>query len=237
MEQFKRELNNWGTLEWLTETPSKQTTFLDLHLQLRGTTMITNTHQKDLNLYLYIPPTSAHPPSCLKGLIAGEMRRYWFQNDTDDFQAILTKFITWLTDRGHRIEDLIPLFQQAALAIDSNETSNATTSNSNTLLIHWRYHPFDIQRSDLRSYYNKTLEQLLDYFSSKLAISLTKCATLFKSKNIKRSTPFSLSHVQGRKNSKSLGRRQTVKETLKLLVFFSHSAETFKTYPEDSPLV
>jgi hypothetical protein len=50
-ERFKRELNNWGTLEWITENPSKQTTFLDLHL--RGTTIITNTHQKDQPLPIH----------------------------------------------------------------------------------------------------------------------------------------------------------------------------------------
>jgi hypothetical protein len=52
-ERFKRELNNWGTLEWITENPSKQTTFLDLHLHLRGTTIITNTHQKDQPLPIH----------------------------------------------------------------------------------------------------------------------------------------------------------------------------------------
>jgi hypothetical protein len=107
-------------------------------------------------------------------LIAGEMLRYWLQNDTNNFQAILAKFITWLTDRGHRIEDLTPSFHQAALAIDSNATSNATTNHFNTLFIHWRYHPFDIQRSALRSYYNKTLEQLLDYSKVTVAISRPK---------------------------------------------------------------
>jgi hypothetical protein len=147
---------------------------LNFMTQLRGTTIITNTHQKDLNLYLYIPPRSAHPPSCLKGLIAGDMRRYWLQNDTDNFQAILAKFIKQLTDHGHRIEDLIPLLHQAALAIDSNAAPNTTTSNSNTLFIHWRFNPFDIQRSDLRRYYNKTLEQLLDYDKVTAAISRPK---------------------------------------------------------------
>jgi hypothetical protein len=169
-EHFKRELNNWGTLEWVTETPSKQTTFLDLHLQLRGTTIITNTHQKDLNLYLYIPPRSAHPPSCLKGLIAGKMRRYWLQNNTDNFQTILAKFIKRLTDHRHRMDDLIPLLHQAALTIDSHTAHYTTTNTSNTLFIHWKFNPFDIQRSDLIRYYNKTLEQLLDYDKVTVAI-------------------------------------------------------------------
>jgi hypothetical protein len=56
-EHFKRELNNWGTLEWITENPAKQTTFLDLHLHLRGTTIITNTHTKKTSTFTY----TSHP--------------------------------------------------------------------------------------------------------------------------------------------------------------------------------
>jgi hypothetical protein len=103
-EHFKIELNNWGSLKWVLESPSKQTVFLDLQLKLNGTTINTNTYQKDLNLYLYLPPKSAHPPSCLKGLITGVLRRYWLQNNTFDFQDILIKFIKRLSERGHRIE-------------------------------------------------------------------------------------------------------------------------------------
>lgn len=124
--RFKRALNDWGTLEWVVEDPSKQTVFLDLHLKLEGTAITTSTYQKALNLYLYIPPSSAHPPSCLKGLIPGELWCYQLQNNTNDFQVVLTKFIERLTDRGHRIEDLTPLLHQAALAIDCNETPQLT---------------------------------------------------------------------------------------------------------------
>jgi hypothetical protein len=158
--RFKTMLNDWDTLKWVVETPSKQTVFLDLHLKLEGTTISTNTYQKDLNLYLYLPPRSAHPPSCLKGLIAGELRCYWLQNGINDFQTILAKFIKWLIDRGRRIEDLTPLLQQAALAIDCNKTPHANAANSHTLFIHWRYHPHGIQQSDPRSCYNKTVKQV-----------------------------------------------------------------------------
>jgi hypothetical protein len=102
------------------------------------------------------------------------MRCYWLQNDTDNFQAILAKFIKRLTDRGHRLEDLIPLLRQAALTLDSNTTTNTTTSTSNTLFIHWMFNPFDIQRSDLRRNYNNTLGHLLDYDKITVAISRPK---------------------------------------------------------------
>jgi hypothetical protein len=71
-----------------------------------------------MNLYLYIPPSSAHPPSCLKGLVMGEMRRYWLQNSPDDFQAIITKFINRLLNRGHNITSIAPLLIEATKVLD-----------------------------------------------------------------------------------------------------------------------
>jgi hypothetical protein len=106
---FKKELNNWGHLKWVIEDPSSKTTFLDLNLNLNGSSVTTSTFQKELNLYLYIPPASSHPPSCLKGLIAGKLRRYYKQNNAENFQNMLGKFISRLLDRGHNIKDITPL--------------------------------------------------------------------------------------------------------------------------------
>jgi len=101
-KEFKEVLNNWGGLEWVTEKPTKATVFLDLNIKILQSKIHTSTFQKSLNLYLYIPPKSAHPPSCLKGLISGELRRYWFQNSPEDFKKILIKFMEQLVNRGHR---------------------------------------------------------------------------------------------------------------------------------------
>jgi len=101
-KEFKEALNNWGGLEWVTEKPTKATVFLDLNIKILQSKNHTSTFQKSLNLYLYIPPKSAHPPSCLKGLISGELRRYWFQNSPEDFKKILIKFMEQLVNRGHR---------------------------------------------------------------------------------------------------------------------------------------
>jgi hypothetical protein len=94
--QFKTLLNTWGNLKWKIKEPSSYTVFLDLNIHLHNSKITTSTY---MNLYLYIPPLSVHPPSCLKGLIAGEMRHYWLQNDPADYKAILLKFIERLLDR------------------------------------------------------------------------------------------------------------------------------------------
>jgi len=61
--QLKQDLNNWGHLDWLTEDPSSKTNYLDLTLEIQGNLIIASTYQKAMNLYQYIPPLSAHPPS------------------------------------------------------------------------------------------------------------------------------------------------------------------------------
>jgi hypothetical protein len=89
-------INNWGSLKWITERPSSKTVFLDLNIYIQQSRIMTSTFQKKLNLYLYIPPHSAHPPSCLKGLINGELLRYWTQNpNPNDFQTNKTLYIHW----------------------------------------------------------------------------------------------------------------------------------------------
>jgi len=54
--KFKERLNSWGSLKWLIEEPSNKTVFLDLQIELKNGMVYTNTYQKQLNLYLYIPP-------------------------------------------------------------------------------------------------------------------------------------------------------------------------------------
>jgi len=79
-ESFKQDLSNWGTLSWVIENPSLETNFLDLNIRIIDSKIDSTTFQKPLNLYLYLPPNSAHPPSCFKGLITGELKRFWLQN-------------------------------------------------------------------------------------------------------------------------------------------------------------
>jgi hypothetical protein len=172
-QAFKNKLNNWGHLEWVIEDPSKHTVFLDLDISTCNSKLIIKTFQKETNLYLYLPPQSAHPPSCLKGLISGELNRYWAQNKPSDFQKILASFIQRLTQRGHKLEDLIPIFQQAAASLETKNPrpSAADTDTSNTLFLHWQYHPHGIQKRELRLLYNNTLKPLLDYDRVTIAMS------------------------------------------------------------------
>jgi hypothetical protein len=86
---------------------------------------------------------------------------------------MVTKFIKLLIDRGHQLNNLTPIFQQAATTIDlkRHQTSN---NDSSTLFIHWEYHPNGIQNKDIRSAYNNILAPHLDYKKMTVAISRPK---------------------------------------------------------------
>jgi hypothetical protein len=129
------------------EEPSSSTIFLGLKIHIENCRIRFTTFQKPMNLYLYISPSSAHPPSCLKGLIMGELRRYWLQNNPDNFQAILINFITRLLNRGHNITNLTPILIEAARAADkTNHLDTAPLQpKPSTLYLHWTYHPQGLQ--------------------------------------------------------------------------------------------
>jgi hypothetical protein len=143
--RFKEKLNSWGNLEWIIQEPSNRTQFLDLNIRIQDSSILTETYQKPMNLYLYIPPFSAHPPSCFKGLITGELRRYWLQNNPINFQNILMKFIQRLVDRGHTLENLVPIITQAAQTLEMHNVTNNDSQKPNTLYIHWQHHPYGLQ--------------------------------------------------------------------------------------------
>jgi len=170
---FKERLNSWGTLRWNIEEPTNSTHFLDLNISKKGSSITTSTFQKPLNLYLYIPPLSAHPPSCFKGLIHGELRRYWAQNNPTDFAAILSNFILRLTARGHKLENLIPLISEAAASLDC-QFKTRRNNDSNTLYVHWHYHPNGIQRQTIRRLYNNILKDHIPFDNMQVAISRPK---------------------------------------------------------------
>ena len=77
---FKNDVNDFGILTWDIDELSNSVNFLDLTLSINNGKIITTTYQKAMNLYLYLPPSSAHPRSCIKGTIFGPINHYYTQN-------------------------------------------------------------------------------------------------------------------------------------------------------------
>ncbi len=118
-------------------------------------------------LYTYILPLSAHPTSCFKGLITGELLRYWAQNsDKTDFLNITTLFIKCLINHGHQLTDIAPILASAAASIDNRAsgtynrsiTNHAQATQDDTLYIHGCHHPHGILWYHIRNIYNDMLK-------------------------------------------------------------------------------
>ena len=163
----------FGSLEWEVESLSRSVNFLDLTINLETDGSITTqTFVKPMNLHLYIPPNSAHPPGVLKSLIYGSLHRYRFQNSRHkDFVSASESLHSHLLNRGYRRDKLTPIFLEAAASLDrkvSRDTAHGddlwetpTATPDDRLFIHWEYHPRDIGRKDIRQIFDETLAQVL----------------------------------------------------------------------------
>lgn len=160
-EQYKAALK-FGSLEWTVSDLSNTAIFLDLEITIGpDRRIITKTYEKPMNLFLYIPPKSAHPPGVLKSIVYGNLQRFWRQNTyTSDYICVARKFAQRLIARGHSPATVQELFMEAAKAIDRNsqrDTATATKANPlNTLFFHWEFHPRGLQRQAIREAYNET---------------------------------------------------------------------------------
>ena len=90
----------FGLLTWKTTSLLTTADFLDLTISINNEGNITTkTYQKEMNLYLYIPQHSAHPPGMLNSLLIGCLRRYWLQyTNIEDFKQISKQLVHQLLD-------------------------------------------------------------------------------------------------------------------------------------------
>eukprot|EP00957_Ditylum_brightwellii_P131737 10046998-Ditylum_brightwellii.AAC.1 len=70
---FRMLLNMWFGMEWTFELANTSANFMDLAITIKNGKITTKLYEKSLNLYLYIPPHSAHPPGVLNGIIFGQI--------------------------------------------------------------------------------------------------------------------------------------------------------------------
>ena len=165
--RLNNALNSFGNqgkrLAWdPTPLATKDVVFLDLKISIQEDGQIrTKTHIKDMNLHLYIPAHSAHPPGLLKSLVHGQLYRFWRQNsDINDFEKVTRDFYRHLTDRGYDHETLKQSFTKAAERLDLKQRQPTAGTEGNDdkkgkqIFFHLQYHPDQISRRMIRECYD-----------------------------------------------------------------------------------
>ena len=142
--EFRGWLHKIPGLSWTFKFHEFEAPFLDLTIYRGKSQFATRTHEKQLNLHLYIPYRSAHPPGNLKGLVIGLIRRYQRQNtDLKDLQQCVKNLFVYLLQRGYHRSTLQPMF--------TNALTKSTPKRNTEVFIQVPFNPNGPNTSQLRN--------------------------------------------------------------------------------------
>ena len=173
-DEFFAKLNEWGRLRWTCTGFTDKLQFMDLTVSIdKNNKLHYKTFQKEMNLYLYIPPCSAHPPTMIKGLIFGRLRAYYRHNtDKADYYRMACLLAQRLVDRGWSFSKIKPIFKEANDRITGIKIRKLKPkSNMRPIFIHTKFHPRAIQRNQFREIFDDTLGKYI-YRIRLLSLSL-----------------------------------------------------------------
>ena len=101
-------------LQWTFSNLAPTAVFLNLKFPLTNGRVTTRIYEKELNLYLYIPPYSCHSTGVIKGIIFGMVHR---AKNLCTFDTDCLAFLVWcynyLLDQGYDSITIKPIFWTA----------------------------------------------------------------------------------------------------------------------------
>jgi hypothetical protein len=158
LQQF---MNDFGILKWEFSSLCHKVDYLDMTIHLEGPRLRTTIFEKALNLYLYLPPHSAHPPGALSGLIHGLIKRiYRLTSDPADCENNLQDMWLRLRRRGYSSAALQPLFS-SGYATRFTTSVKTPASSAETIFLHVPYHPANPPARALQHHFREILRQPL----------------------------------------------------------------------------
>ena len=157
--EFTKTMNNYPGLTWEFNPPSDTVDFMDLTITIKNGKISTSLFEKPLNLHLYIPPHSAHPPGLLPGIVHSTLFRIFTLCSDPNDQLLRTKvFFKRLQARGYKSNQIKPLFLKAIARAKLYSGPNDTTNNDHTTVIfHLPYHPNDPPSHQIQQAWRQTV--------------------------------------------------------------------------------
>ena len=156
---FKFHMNRYGSLRWKFNEPSLKTEFLDVTLSIKNKRIETQLFEKELNLHLYLPPTSAHPPGVLKGLVHGMIFRIYRLCSEEQVQQDFVKALyRRLLYRGWTEKQLLPLFNESLRRVNNpTPRQQQNREDDNPLILHVPFHPLLPSSREIQTLFRRTL--------------------------------------------------------------------------------
>ena len=138
-------MNTFPGLTWEFEDPSDKVNFMDLTITIQNGHTSTSLFEKPLNLHLYIPPHSAHPPGLLPGIIHSTLFRIFTLCSDHDDRILRTRvFFKRLQARGYKSDQIKSLFYKAiSRAEQYSGPTNSTRNDHTSVIFHLPLHPND----------------------------------------------------------------------------------------------
>ena len=90
-EEFTASMNNHPGLTWEFNTPINKVDFMDLTISITNGHISSSLFERPLNLHLYIPPHSAHPPRLLPGIVHSTLFRIFILCSDHNDRILRTK--------------------------------------------------------------------------------------------------------------------------------------------------
>ena len=152
-------MNNYPGLTWEFNTPTNKVDFMDLTISITNGNISMSLFEKPLNLHLYIPPHSAHPPGLLPGIVHSTLFRIFTLCSDHNDRILRTKvFFQRLQARGYKSDHIKPLFIKAiARAQRYSGPTDRATNDENTVILHLPFHPNDPPSHKIQQAWHDTI--------------------------------------------------------------------------------
>ena len=159
-------LTKFSGLKFTFDEHDEEAVMLDLVVFWRDTRYLTRTYQKELNLHLYVPASSSHPPGILKGIVYGRVLKFWKQNSLwKDFADMCQKLFFDLQARGYAASTLVELFTEVITRIRSDALKPPAPRQ---LFLKIPYDPYGPSRKEIMKLVgldSDVFQQMLEYVS------------------------------------------------------------------------
>ena len=158
-DEFTASMNNYPRLTWEFNTSTDKVDFMDLTISITNGNISTSLFEKPLNLHLYIPPHSAHPPGLLYCIVHSTLFRIFTLCSDHNDQILCTKvFFKRLQARGYNSDHPKPLFNKViARAQRYSGPTNRATKDNNTVILHLPFHPNDPPSHKIQQAWRNTI--------------------------------------------------------------------------------